>query len=351
MGAVPLYSLDVQYIAEKVMELCRIPSPTGFTETVVAHVEKELDRLGVATRRTPKGALLAVLPGQDALHARALSSHLDTLGAMVKEVKPNGRLKLTRIGGYSCNTIEGEYVQVHTRSGRIVTGTVLVTKASTHVHGQEHYKQERSEENMEVRLDERVQNREQVEALGIQVGDFISLDPRTTLTPSGFIKSRHLDDKACAAVLLGLAREIKTRQIPLAATTYLFFSNYEEVGHGAAGAFPPETSELIALDMAAVGEGQTSDEYSVTICVKDSSGPYDYELSRRLQQLADEQGIPYKVDIYPYYGSDGSAALRAGGQFRTALVGPGIDASHSFERCHLDALKHTAALMLAYLQR
>lgn len=346
-----MYSLDVHYIAEKVIDLCRIPSPTGFTEGAVAYVEEELNRLGVATRRTPKGALLAVLPGNDTQRARALSAHLDTLGAMVKEIKPNGRLKLTRIGGYSCHTIEGEYVQVHTQSGRIITGTVLVTKASTHVYGEAHYKQERTEENMEIRLDERVHSREQVEALGIRVGDFISFDPRAVLTPSGFIKSRHLDDKACAGILLGLAREIKTRQIPLAATTYLFFSNYEEVGHGAAGAFPPETSELVALDMAAVGEGQSSDEYSVTICVKDSSGPYDYELSRRLQQLAEEQGIPYKVDIYPYYGSDASAALRAGGQFRTALVGPGIDASHSFERCHLDALKHTAQLTLAYLQR
>lgn len=344
-------SMDVQYIAKKVVELCQIPSPTGFSFQAIAYVEQELNRLGVATRRTPKGALLATLPGKDTQHHRALASHVDTLGAMVKEIKPNGRLKLTRIGGYSCQTIEGEYVRVHTRDGRVITGTVLVTKASTHVHGQEHYNQERNEENMEVRLDERVQNREQVEALGIRVGDFISLDPRTTLTPSGFIKSRHLDDKACAGVLLGLAKAIQEQQIPLAATTHLFFSNYEEVGHGAAGAFPPETTELVALDMAAVGKGQSSDEYSVTICVKDSSGPYDYELSHRLQDIAEEKGIPHQVDIYPYYGSDASAALRAGGQFRTALVGPGIDASHSFERCHLDALKHTAELMLAYLQQ
>ncbi|HEY8347572.1 MAG TPA: M42 family metallopeptidase [Symbiobacteriaceae bacterium] len=344
-------SVDIQYIAEQVMALCRIPSPTGFTHEAIAYVEQELKRLGVATRRTPKGALLATLPGRDTVRHRALAAHVDTLGAMVRAIKPNGRLKLHRIGSYSWQTIEGEYVTIHTQSGRTITGTVLVTKASYHVHGPEHDKQERNEENMEVRLDERVQSRADVEALGIQVGDFVSLDPRTVLTPAGFIKSRHLDDKACAAILLGLARQIQTEQIPLAATTHLFFSNYEEVGHGAAGALPPETAELIAVDMAAVGEGQTSDEYSVTICVKDSSGPYDHELSSRLRRIAAEKGIPCKVDIYPYYGSDASAALRAGGQFRTALVGPGIDASHSFERCHLDGLKATASLLLEYLKQ
>ncbi len=343
--------IDVEYIARQTVELCQIPSPTGFAHAAIDYMEREFSRLGVETRRTKKGALLATLPGADTQNPRTLSAHVDTLGAMVKELKSNGRLKLTRIGGYSGNTIEGEYVLVHTHDGRAISGTVLVTKASTHVHGQEHYKQERDEENLEVRLDERVHSRADVEALGIQVGDFISLDPRTQYTQSGFIKSRHLDDKACAAILLGLAKLIREENVKLAATTHFFISNYEEVGHGAAMGFPPETAEMIALDMAVVGNGQTGDEYSVTICAKDSSGPYDYELTRRLQYLASDQGIPYKVDIYPYYGSDASAALRAGGQFKTALVGPGIDASHSYERCHVDSLERTAWLMLEYLKR
>lgn len=342
--------IDVKYVAERTLDLCRIPSPTGFAHAAVDYMEQEFARLGVATRRTRKGALVATLPGTDTVHHRTLAAHVDTLGAMVKEVKGNGRLKLTRIGGYSPSTIEGEYANVHTASGRVITGTVLVTKASTHVHGQDHYKQEREEANMEIRLDERVHDKAGVAALGIQVGDFISLDPRTTLTETGFIKSRHLDDKACAAILLGLAKIIRAERIPLSATTHFFISNYEEVGHGAAAGIPPETAELIALDMAAVGEGQTSDEYSVTVCVKDTSGPYDYELSRRLQALATEHAIPSQIDIYPFYGSDASAALRAGGEFRAALVGPGIDASHSYERCHVDALSHTARLMLEYLQ-
>jgi putative aminopeptidase FrvX len=343
--------IDVSYIAKATIELCQIPSPTGFTEAAIAYMDQEFTRLGVETRRTRKGALLVTFPGADSENQRTLAAHIDTLGAMVKEIKTDGRLKLTRIGGYSCSTIEGEYVLIHTHTGQTVSGTILVTNASTHVHGPEHHKQEREEQNMEIRLDERVHSRADVEALGIQVGDFVSLDPRAVLTPNGFLKTRHLDDKACAAILLGLAKSIQEQHIPLAATTHFFISNYEEVGHGAAGGIPAETTELIALDMAAIGKGQTSNEYSVTICVKDASGPYDYELSRRLQYLAADQGIPYQIDIYPYYASDATAALRAGGQYKAALVGPGIDASHSYERCHVDSLEHTAWLMLEYLQR
>jgi putative aminopeptidase FrvX len=344
-------SIDVSYIAQQTMELCRIPSPTGFTAEAIAYTQNEFARLGVETRRTRKGALIATLPGRDPSRERAIAAHVDTLGAMVKEIKGNGRLKLTRVGGFSGNSIEGEYCLVHKADGSTVSGTILVTKASTHVHGPEHAKQERDEANLEVRLDARVRSREDVIALGIQVGDFISFDPRTTMTKTGFIKSRHLDDKACVAVLFGVAKAVREQRIELAHPVHLFISNYEEVGHGAAGVFPEAVDEVIALDMAAVGEGQTSDEYSVTICVKDSSGPYDYELSRRLQRLAAEAEIPYRIDIYPYYGSDASAALRAGGQFKAALVGPGIDASHSYERVHIDALENTAKLLLEYLTR
>lgn len=340
---------DVTYMAEQTMNLCRIPSPTGFTEEAIAYVEQEFARLGVETCRTRKGGLIATLPGINATEQRAIAAHVDTLGAMVKEIKGNGRLKLTKVGGFSGNSIEGEYCLVHTASGETVSGTILVTKASTHVFGPEHAKQERNEDTLEVRLDARVSSREDVQALGIQVGDFISFDPRTTMTETGFIKTRHLDDKACVGILFGIAKAVKEQGLQLAHTTHFFISNYEEVGHGAAGVFSDATTEVIALDMAAVGDGQTSDEYSVTICVKDSSGPYDYELSRRLQKIGAAEGLRYRIDIYPYYGSDASAALRAGGQFKAALVGPGIDASHSYERVHVEALEQTAKLLLAYL--
>lgn len=345
-----MHPFDLNYIADKTVELCRIPSPTGYTEQAIAFMENEFAALGVPTQRTRKGALIATLAGEETERTRCLTAHIDTLGAMVKEIKGNGRLKLTRIGGYSFQTIEGEHVTIHTASGKSYTGTVLVTKASVHVFAQEHYKQERDEHTIEVRIDERTTSRAETEALGIGVGDYVSLDPRSLRTPAGFIKSRHLDDKACAAILLGVAKAVKEGGIKLANTTHLLISNYEETGHGAS-VFPSTTTEMIAVDMAAVGEGQTSDEFSVTVCMKDSTGPYDYELSRRLQAIAASEGISLKMDIYPSYGSDASAALRAGGEFKAACVGPGIDASHSFERCHEESLLETARLLLAYLTR
>lgn len=346
-----MYQIDLDYIADKTVKLCRIPSPTGFTAAAIEWMENEFAALGVETYRTRKGALVATLPGTEVERTRCLTAHVDTLGAMVKEVKANGRLRLTRIGGYPFNMIEGEYVTIHTASGKTYTGTVLLTKASVHVHPIDSYKLERNEETIEVRIDERVFNKSDAEELGIGAGDYVSLEARSTRTPAGFIKSRHLDDKACAAILLGIAKAVKEGGLQLTYTTHLLISNYEETGHGASAGIPATAVEVIAVDMAAVGDGQTSDEYSVTVCMKDSTGPYDYELSRRLQAIAASEGITCRMDIYPSYGSDASAALRAGGEFKAACMGPGIDASHSYERCHEESLEATAKLLLAYLTR
>ncbi|MCC7023846.1 MAG: M42 family metallopeptidase [Thermomicrobiales bacterium] len=335
---------------EQTAVLCQIPSPTGYTRAAIDHVAAELERIGVSARRTVKGALVATLPGgQPRAGGRTLSAHVDTLGAMVKEIKKEGRLRLTRIGGYDWSTIEGEYCVVHTADGRAVTGTILSTKASAHVFGQEQIDLKREESSIEVRLDEPVRDEDDARALGIEVGDFVSFDPRTTITPSGFIKSRHLDDKACVAILLGVARALAEAGATPAAPSHLFVSNFEEVGHGSSAGLPEGTVDLIAVDMAAVGQGQASDEFATTVCVKDSSGPYDYDLSRRLIDLAKASEIDYRVDIYPYYASDVSQALRAGWDVRGALVGPGVDASHSFERLHRKALEETARLLVAYL--
>lgn len=341
--------VDVEYLERVLLELCRIPSPTGMTEEAIAHVERELGAIGVASARTRKGALVATIEGRDreAGH-RTLSAHVDTLGTMVAFIKDTGRLQLSMIGGYVWNSIEGEYCTIHTQDGRRYTGTIMVTAASNHVHGERTGTLERSAQTIEVRVDARTASASETRALGIEVGDFVSLDPRTVSADAGFIKSRHLDDKACVACLLAAARALGSQ--PPAVTTHLFISNYEEVGHGASAGIPAEAEELIAIDMAAIGPGmQTSDEFSVTVCVKDSTGPYDHVLSSRLRRLAAAHEIPYRVDIYRYYGSDASAALRAGGEFRTALIGPGVDASHSFERTHREALVATTRLCLAYI--
>ncbi|QQE73776.1 M42 family metallopeptidase [Brevibacillus composti] len=342
-------SLSTAYMVETFCQLANTPSPTGNTYKVMNWIQQELERLGVPHVVTHKGAVLATVPGTDDQKHRLLTAHVDTLGAMVKEIKGNGRLKLTLIGGFTFNAIEGEHCTIETDSGRLYTGTILSTKASVHVY-RESGKMERSESNMEVRLDEKVKTKEDVLALGIRVGDFVSFDPRVTVTESGFIKSRHIDDKASVAVLLGVLKHIRETGLTLPYTTHFLISNNEEIGYGGNSNIPERVVEYLAVDMGAIGDGQTTDEFCVSICAKDSSGPYHYGLRKHLVQLAEEQGLHYQVDIYPYYGSDASAALKSGHDIVHGLIGPGVDASHSHERTHTEALENTGKLVLAYLQ-
>jgi putative aminopeptidase FrvX len=277
-----------------------------------------------------------------------LTAHVDTLGGMVKEIKSGGRLKLSRIGGYIWNTIEGEGCTVFTRSGRQVRGSILLTKASSHVFGGDVGEMKRDEDTLEVRLDARTLSAADTRELGIGVGDFVAFDPRVEIT-AGFVRSRHLDDKACVAVLLAAVKALSDAGLKPARTTTLLISNYEEVGHGAAAGIPAEVEELLAVDMAAVGEGQSSDEFHASLCVKDSGGPYHHEMSNRLRALAEKYAIPYKVDIYPHYHSDGEVWWNTGADAAVALIGPGVDASHNYERTHTEALLATTRWVLAYL--
>ncbi len=348
MGAMSLPDVDIDDALRVLLELLATPSPSGFTERALAAVEAELEVLGVEARRTPKGALLWTLPGSGGA-PRAVSSHIDTLGAMVKEIKANGRLKLSPIGGYDWATIEGAECAVHTEAGRAISGTVVNTKQSSHVHGQELRDLKRDAAVMEVRLDAEVASAADTRALGVEVGDVVAFDSAPRATPEGFVKGRHLDNKAAVAICLAVTRAFVASRVHPEGDTHFFVSNYEEVGHGAAVGIPEEVEELLCIDMAAVGEGQTSSEYDVTLCVKDSGGPYDPVMNRRLRELARQHDIPLKVDIYPYYASDATASWRAGGGHRAALIGPGVDASHSYERTHRRALERTAALLEAYL--
>lgn len=333
---------------ELIKKLVDIPSPSGNTYEVISFVETFLSQYNIATRRNHKGGLIATLKGTDENHHRFLTAHVDTLGAIVKEIKPSGRLKLDLIGGFKYNSIEGEYCQIETSGGKKYTGTILMHQTSVHVY-KDADKIERNQENMEVRLDDKVHNAEDVRALGIEIGDFVSFDPRAQITPTGFIKSRHLDDKASVAILLMLIRELKTNNIVLPYTTHFLISNNEEIGYGGNSNITPETVEYLAVDMGAIGDGQATDEFTVSICVKDASGPYHYGLRKRLIQLAVENNISYKLDIYPYYGSDASAAIRSGHDIIHGLIGPGIDASHAFERTHRDSIENTAKLLYHYV--
>jgi putative aminopeptidase FrvX len=341
--------IDTAYILNVLQKLCKVSSPTGFTEGAFKLLEEELDKLGMPYYYTNKGSLYAYIDGKDKHVKKTLAAHVDTLGAMVKEIKNNGRLAFSNIGGYAGNSIECENCVVHTASGKSFSGTIYTTKPSVHVH-KDVGSLERALDNMEIVIDEKVNSLEDVQRLGINIGDFVSFDSRFMITDSGFIKSRHLDDKAGVAIIMGVCKYIKENAIVPENSIQVYITNYEEVGHGACSGIDREAEELLCIDMGAMGIGQNTDEYSVSICAKDSSGPYDYKLRNRLVELARENGIDFKVDLYPHYGSDASAALRAGMCLRAGLIGPGVFASHSYERTHIDSVKATAELLLAYVR-
>ncbi|MFN3266084.1 MAG: M42 family metallopeptidase [Deinococcales bacterium] len=345
-------ALEPTSVMQTLRQLLDVPSPTGYTGEAMAWLERELVALGVTPTYSRKGALCWSVAGGKAA-PKAVLAHVDTLGAMVKEIKHNGRLRLTMVGGYDWGTVEGEYCQIHTQSGRVLSGTVVNVRQSTHVWGNALAENKRSAETLEVRLDavldsRAVQSAFDVRALGVNVGDFVSWQPRTEVFENGYIKSRFLDNKAGVAVLLEVTRVLLgTKKKPNSRIDFVI-TNYEEVGHGAAGIVAPDVAEVVAVDMAAIGEGQTSSEMHCSLCVKDSSGPYDYQLGHTLRQVAAKAGIDLKVDIYPYYSSDASAAWSAGLDARCALIGPGVDASHAYERTHINALLDTGKLLLAY---
>ncbi|MGD6958029.1 M42 family metallopeptidase [Rossellomorea aquimaris] len=340
---------DTKKTLEIIKELVEIPSPSGNTNKIMNFVEDYLSDLNVEMKRNRKGALIITLPGEDTGSHRMLTAHVDALGAMVKEIKGDGRLRLSMIGGFRWNAVEGEYCQIETSSGRTYSGTILMHQTSVHVY-KNAGEAKRDETNIEVRIDEKVQNAKEVRELGIDVGDFVSFDPRAEITESGFIKSRHLDDKASVGMLLRLIHQIKSEGITLPYTTHFLISNNEEIGYGGNSNIPDEAIEYLAVDMGAIGDGQSTDEYTVSICAKDSSGPYHYELRKHLVSLAEENGIEYKVDIYPYYGSDASAAIRAGFDIVHGLIGAGIDASHAYERTHESSIFNTEKLLWHYVQ-
>ena len=342
------FEISTDYLTRTLVDLLNTPSPTGDTEYAISFVQGELESMGVSTERTVKGALLAQIEGLRSDKPRALTAHIDTLGAMVKEIKPNGRLKLTALNGVMWPTVESEGVIVATRSGRQIRGSVVLKNGAAHVN-KDARTQERNEETLEVRLDERTTRAEETRLLGIEVGDFVYFDTRTETSEAGFIRSRFLDDKACVAAALAAVKALVEGGVTPAQTTTLLISNFEEVGHGGMDTLPDNLYELVVLDMACIGEGLQGSEFHCSICVKDSSGPYSKNLTEKLRGIAESRGIDLKPDVYPYYGSDGSAYWRSGGRAEVALIGPGVDTSHGYERTHTDALYDTALLIAEYM--
>ena len=336
----------LNYVVKSILALCKIPSPSGFTADVAAFLMKELQGMELAPYTTRKNSVICELGGKG--NAVVLAAHVDTLGAMIRSIKGNGRIRFTPIGGYAGGFVENENITIHTRSKKKYSGTIHLVSAAAHTY-KDTATLERNENNLEIIIDEEVKNEKEVLELGIKPGDFISFDPRTELTKSGFIKSRFLDDKASAGILLGLAQAVADKKIKLVRKVYIMFTGYEEVGHGASSGLPAQTEEMISVDMGAVGDDLKTDEYKVSICAKDSGGPYDYEITGKLVEVADKYKLAYALDIYPYYGSDVEASLRAGYDVKHALIGPGVFASHSYERTHKKAIENTLKLLIGYL--
>lgn len=329
------------------VDLLKVNSPTGYTKHAIDFLRETIEAIGYETEITPKGNLLVHVRGEDSSTTRGLSAHVDTLGLMVRSINSDGTLSLTKLGGPLTPTLDGEYCDIMTRDGKTYTGTILSKSPSIHVFKDASTKS-RDIDNLIVKLDERVKSKDDVKELGIQNGDIIAYDPKVVVTKSGFVKSRFLDDKASVAILVSILKLMKENSIQPSTNLTFIFSTYEEVGHGASW-IPENITELLAVDMGCIGDDLECTEYDVSICAKDSSGPYDYNLTTRLINFAKEEELNYAVDIYPMYGSDASAALSGGANIKAALIGPGVASSHGMERTHTDAIENTFKLIHSYI--
>ena len=335
------------YAWEQTAALLAIDSPSGYTEKAAAWVRDAFLTLGFPAELTVKGGVLTDLGGREG-EGLLLEAHADTLGAMVAQVKGNGRLRLTSLGGMNANNGEAENVRVYTREGKCYEGTLQLCNASIHVNGS-YSDVKRGFDTVEVVLDEDVKSAEDTGKLGIQTGDIVCFDPRTRRTASGYLKSRFLDDKLSVGILLGFAKYLKDHALTLTRHTYVHVTVYEEVGHGGSASVPAGVTEAISVDMGCVGEGLSCTERQVSICAKDSGGPYSYDVVGKLIQAAKDTGADYAVDVYPYYGSDVEATLRAGADLRHGLIGAGVYASHGYERSHIDGVYNTLKVLCGYL--
>ena len=336
-----------KFAADKAIELLNIDSPSGYTRDAIEWVSNEFRSLGFDVQITKKGAALICLGGSGD-NGVLFETHTDTLGGIVAEVKSNGRLRISNIGGLCANNVETENVRVRTRSGKVYEGTLQLVNASLHVN-QEIDKTERNFDNLEVVLDEDVKTSEDTRKLGIDVGDLVCPFPRAHITDSGYIKSRFLDDKLSVCCLLGLAKYIHDSKIALSRKVYGFVTVFEEVGHGGSSSIPDDVTDAISIDMGCVGTGLQCTERQVSICVKDSGGPYNYDLTTELIEAAKKEKADYAVDVYPNYGSDVEATLRSGYDVRHGLIGPGVYASHGYERSHLDGVLATLKVLKGFL--
>lgn len=343
----PRLAIDAQYLTDQLKALLKIPSPTGYTDTIVRHVAKELERLGLTVELTRRGAISALRQGSRRASARAIVSHLDTLGAQVKRLKENGRLELVPIGHWSARFAEGARATLFTDSGTY-RGTILPLKASGHTYNDEIDTMPVGWDFVELRVDALGRDARELQALGIEIGDTVAIDPQPEFLDNGFIVSRHLDNKAGVAVMLAAIEAMERAGASTPVDMHWLFTIAEEVGVGAASILTPDVASMIAVDNGTSAPGQNSSEFGVTIAMADQTGPFDYHLTKKLVRLCQEEDIRYQKDIFRFYRSDSASAIEAGHDVRTALITFGVDASHGYERIHMHALRSLAELVTAY---
>ena len=339
----------VEYMVKQAVDVLDIDSPTGFTKNAAEHIIKEYKKLGFEPKLTTKGGVIVDLGGKDSEDAILVEAHMDTLGGMVCKIKDNGNLELTPLGGFSPNNGEAENCRIYTRDGQVYEGTFQLNDASVHVN--DDYKTTAREfKSMEVVIDEEVSSADDTKKLGIMIGDIVAFEPRTRVTKSGYIKSRFLDDKLSVGILLGQAKYLADNKITPERKLFHHITVYEEVGHGACGTVPEGVTEILSVDMGCIGEGLDCKETQVSICAKDSAGPYNYDVVSNLIQTAKDNKIDFAVDVYPHYGSDADAALNAGYDVRHGLIGAGVYASHGYERSHKKGVENTFKLLINYIK-
>lgn len=342
--------IDLLYTVEMMKKYLDIPSPTGYTKIALDEAKKDFEKLGLSITYTKKGALIATMIGSNTNEEVTISAHIDTLGGMVKEILPDGKIKMVKVGGGLFNSIEGANCNIITRKGSFLRGSIVPIKGSTHIFGRDAISNiPRNEDTMIIRLDERICTKNDVLNLGINIGDFVDIDTNFEVSESGFIKSRYIDNKAAVAMVFEICRYFKENKIVPKYTTNFIISNYEEIGHGVSF-IPCKTKDFIAMDIAPVGQGQASSEYSVTIIAKDNKTVYDYDLRNSLINICEDYGVDYTVDIFKSYSSDSSQAISRGFDCACACIGPGVDSSHHYERTHISSLENTLKLLINYLQ-
>ena len=337
------------FILDETAALLAIDSPSGMTQAAAAHVIARFEALGCTCERTRKDGVIVYMGGEDKDNAILLEAHMDTLGGMVDQIKSNGRLRITNIGGLNANNVETENCRVVTKFGPVIEGTAQLCNASIHVNG-EYKETKRTFDTIEIVLDENVKNADDVKKLGVRIGDYVCFDPRVRITKNGYIKSRFLDDKLSVGILLGYAKYLREEGIVPKRAVYAHITSFEEVGHGGSASVPRGVTEAISVDMGCVGEGLDCDEHMVSICAKDSHGPYHYDMVKGLIAAAEKMGASYAVDVYPHYGSDVEATLRAGYDIKHGLIGAGVYASHGYERSHVDGAVATLKVLAGYIE-